>query len=169
MKYRSHWHTYILRSPFVSHGTNIQDMTFLLSNSHRAIHCISIITAPWNMGHIDLHTCTYWGHSSYQMELISNVWHFFYQISLELLGIITGPWNIGYTVHWPTYILRSLFASHATNILISKVWHFSYKGMTFLLSNSYRDIMHNHCTMKYGSHWPTYILRSLFVSHGTNI
>ena len=37
MKYRSHRHAYILRSAFVSHGTNIQGMTFLLSNCHRDI------------------------------------------------------------------------------------------------------------------------------------
>ena len=29
MKYRSHWHTYILRSLFVSHETTNQGMTFL--------------------------------------------------------------------------------------------------------------------------------------------
>ena len=29
MKYRSHWHIYILRSIFVSHETTIQGTTFL--------------------------------------------------------------------------------------------------------------------------------------------
>ena len=35
--------------------------------------------------------------------------------------------------------------------------------------NSLQDIRHNHWTIKYRSNWPTYTLRSLLVSHETNI
>ena len=52
--------------------------------------------------------------------------------------------------------------------------HFMSHGINYLrydisLSNSLRVIRHNQWSMKYKSHLPTYILRSLFVSHGTSI
>ena len=44
-----------------------------------------------------------------------------------------------------------------------------YPRYDISLSNSLHSIRHNHWTMKYRSHWPTYILRSLFMSDRTNI
>ena len=79
---------------------------------------------------------------------------FFYQIVFQIRGMITGPWNKGHND-------LIIFWGHSwCNLELSKVWHFSIK-------QSLR--WHNHWSMKYRSNWPTYTLRSLLVSHETNI
>ena len=71
---------------------------------------------------------------------------FIHQIILKILSKIIRPWNIG---HVDIFTLRSKFG----HCLI--IWKYNNHA-----SNSLGNIKQNHWTMKYRSHWPTFILRS---------
>ena len=90
------------------------------------------------------------------MELISKVWY---------SSIKTSSRYKGYSIDHEIWVTITYLYIEVT---LHITWNY-YSRYDISLSNSLRDIRHNHWTMKYRSNWPTYILRSHFMSQETNI
>ena len=139
MKYRSLTHIYFKRSIFVSHWCIIPSTTFL----HQVAFKIwNKITGPENIGHWP--TYTWCGQSLCHTDPLYQLWYSSIKYSSNLLSKITRPRNIG---HVDLYLFLGQGLGH-----------------TFL-SNSLWNIRQNQWTMKYRSHWPTFILRSCVGSY----
>ena len=131
-------------------GQNLSH-TVSLSENMTHIHQIGLeikgkLTGPWN--NVTVTYIYFWGQMSGHTDLQYEIRMLIQQTVFKISCKINGPWNIGHSdLH---SILRSNNRSYWV-IIRNKDAH---------TSNSFQDIRQNHWTMKYRSHWPTFILRS---------
>ena len=149
MKYRSQWHTFILRSNTKSYWLIIPRYYVYTSNS---LQDITVRQNHWTMKHRSQWPTFILRSSIKSYWLIRPRYHVY--TSNNLQDIRQNHLTMKYRSQWPTFILRSGMKSY---------WLITPRYQVYT-SNSLQNIMQNPWTIKYRSEWPTFISTLFSVS-----